>query len=102
MKPSFLMGFWVSVVATTAAFLMHLALCFSTVELGYKVAAARKVERELKDQRTLLQLEAATLRQNDRVETVARATLGMEYPPASRVIMVGSGAQVARVSGRVQ
>jgi len=90
MKPGFLLTWWASVLATTLAFLMHLALCFATIELGYEVGAAQKRERELKDQRTLLQLEAATLAQIDRVEAVARGTLGMEVPPPERVIMVGS------------
>jgi cell division protein FtsL len=101
MKSGWLAIWWASVVATTLAFLMHLALVFGTYELGYKVSAARKRERELKDQRTLLQLEAATLRQVDRIETVARGTLGMEVATPQRVIMVGSGAAL-RVSGRVQ
>ena len=102
MKPGFLLTWWASVLAATIAFLLHLAICFQTMELGYKLAAARKLEREVKDQRTLLSLEVATLRQVERVETVARGTLAMEVPPPSRVIMVGSGAPGARVSGRVQ
>lgn len=102
MKLGWLPSWWASVVATALAFLLHLALVFETYDLGYKVSAARKRERELKDQRTLLQLEAATLRQVDRVETVARGTLGMEVAAPQRVIMVGSGAPLSRVSGRVQ
>jgi cell division protein FtsL len=101
MKSGWLPSWWASVLATALAFLMHLALVFGTYELGYKVSASRKRERELKEQRTLLQLEAATLRQMDRVETVARS-LGMEVATPRRVIMVGSGAPLARVSGRVQ
>jgi cell division protein FtsL len=101
MKSGWLPSWWASVLATALAFLMHLALVFGTYELGYKVSASRKRERELKEQRTLLQLEAATLRQMDRVETVARS-LGMEVATPQRVIMVGSGAPLARVSGRVQ
>jgi cell division protein FtsL len=102
MKSNWLPSWWASVLATTLAFLMHLALVFETYELGYKVSAVRKRERELKEQVTLLQLEAATLRQVDRVEAVARGTLGMEVATPERVIMVGSGAPLSRVSGRVQ
>jgi cell division protein FtsL len=89
-------------MATALAFLLHLALVFETYDLGYKVSAAQKRERELKEQRTLLQLEAATLRQLDRIETVARGSLQMESATPQRVIMVGSGAPLTRVSGRVQ
>lgn len=102
MKSGWLPSWWASVMATALAFLLHLALVFETYDLGYKVSAAQKRERELKEQRTLLQLEAATLRQLDRIETVARGSLQMESATPQRVIMVGSGAPLARVSGRVQ
>jgi cell division protein FtsL len=102
MKSGWLPSWWASVLATTLAFLMHLALVFGTYELGYKVSAAQKRERELKAQLTMLRLEVATLGRADRVETVARGTLGMEVATPQRVIMVGSGAPLSRVSGRVQ
>jgi cell division protein FtsL len=91
MKPGFLLTWWASVLATTLAFLMHLALCFETVELGYELGAAQDRERALKEQRRLLKLEVATLAQTDRVEAIARGTLGMEVPPPEHVIMVGAG-----------
>lgn len=102
MKPGVLLAWWASVLATAFAYLLHLAICFQTMELGYEVADARKIEREWKEQLTLLQLEEATLRQVDRVEMIARGTLGMEVPPPERVIMVGSSAPGARGSGRVR
>jgi len=89
MKARFLALWTVAVLATAASFVMHLALRFETVRLGYEVGTARKEQRRLVEARRLLSLEAATLRQADRVEAVARGSLAMELPEPSRVIAVG-------------
>jgi cell division protein FtsL len=47
----------------------------------------------------LLSLEAATLRQADRVEAVARGSLDMELPDATRVINVGERTRTASAEG---
>lgn len=95
MTSKFLVTWKVAIVACTGAFLVHVMLCVEIVLLGYKLNDAVRRERELREQRTLLTLEAATLRQPKRLETVARAALGLEVPPPERVIMVG-----ARNAGR--
>lgn len=87
----------VAVVACTVAFLVHVTLCIENIQLGYKLDKAVKRERELREQLTLLTLEAATLRQPKRLESMARAALGLEVPPPERVIMVG-----ARNAGRTR
>jgi cell division protein FtsL len=89
MKARFLALWTVAVLATAASFVMHLALRFETVRLGYEVGAARKEQRRLVESLRLLSLEAATLRHADRVEAVARGSLDMELPDAARVIHVG-------------
>lgn len=75
-----------AVVATAAAFLVHLALRFETVDLGYQVDHARREQRQLVESRRLLQLEAASLSQGDRVEAVARGTLHMAPPEPEQVV----------------
>lgn len=104
MKGRFLLLWSVAVLATAAAFVAHLALRGTTVELGYEVGRARRLQRSLIEQRRLLALEAATLRQAERVETVARGTLDMEVPEPARVIPVGRSDEAPRrrVSGRVR
>ncbi|HKU43620.1 MAG TPA: cell division protein FtsL [Polyangiales bacterium] len=97
MSPKFLFTWKVSIVASTLAFLVHVTLCIENAELGYKLSKALNKERELRGQRTLLQLEAATLGQLKRVETVAKNNLGMEVPSRDRVILVG-----ARNAGRTR
>jgi cell division protein FtsL len=99
MKARFLALWTVAVLATAASFVMHLALRFETVRLGYEVGAARKEQRRLVEARRLLSLEAATLRQADRVEAVARGSLEMEVPDPSRVITVGERSRLVSSGG---
>lgn len=99
MKARFLALWTVAVLATAASFVMHLALRFETVRLGYEVGTARKEQRRLVEARRLLSLEAATLRQADRIEAVARGSLAMELPDPSRVIAVGERKRAASSGG---
>lgn len=84
------MALWVvAVIAASVAFIAHLSLRFETVSLGYDVGRARRDQRQLVEERRLLSIEAATLRDLGRVETIARGALGMEVPEAERVVPVG-------------
>jgi cell division protein FtsL len=74
------------VLATAAAFVVHLSIRFETVRLGYAVSEERGRQRELLQDRRLLSIEAATLRQSGRIETIARGTLGMEVPKPTRIV----------------
>lgn len=86
MKQRFLPLWCVAVLATAAAFVVHLAIRFETVRLGYEVSDERARQRELLQDRRLLAIEAATLRQSGRIETIARGTLGMEVPKPTRIV----------------
>jgi len=88
MRARFLALWTVAVLATAASFVVHLTLRFETIRLGSDVGAARKKQRELIEARRLLSLEAATLRQADRVETVARTVLGMDIPESPQIIPI--------------
>ena len=86
------MTLWtVAVIAASFAFIAHLSLRFETVGLGYDVGRARTAQRRLVEERRLLSIEAATLRDVARVETIARGALGMEVPEPDRVVPVGAG-----------
>jgi cell division protein FtsL len=82
------------------AFGVHLLLLSENAHMSYQVADLLAKEARLKAQRSLLALEAATLRQVDRVEAIARGSFGMEVPPASSVVLMG--APQARISGRAR
>lgn len=101
MNRRFLSLWAAAVFATVVALLVHLTLRFETVRLGYEVDSARKEQRRLVEEKRLLAIEAATLRQPDRVRHVAREALHMDVPQADRVVPVGAR-RAQRASGRVR
>jgi hypothetical protein len=82
----FLALWTVAVVATVAAFVVHLGLRGRTVDLGYKLGRARAEQARLREVKRVLSLEAASYETPQRVEYVARSLLGMTPPPPERVI----------------
>lgn len=100
MRARFLALWTAAVLAAAASFIVHLTLRVETVRLGYEVGDARREQRRLIQFQRLLALEAATLRQPDRVETVARGAFSMDVPEAPRIIPMGQRKQ--RPAGRVQ
>jgi len=101
MKAGFLHYWTIAVFAMTLAFGVHLLLLSQNAHMSYQLADLKALEERLKAQRNLLALEAATLRQVDRVEAIARGSFGMEAPPSSRIIVMGSAAQ-KRISGKAR
>src|SRR5687768_11575059 len=101
MKSRFLVLWAAAVLATSAAFVAHLSLRMETVRLGYEVGRARREQRRLVEQRRLLSIEAATLREPERVEAVARGTLAMDVPEPARIVPIGQRAG-RRAAGRMR
>lgn len=98
-------GLWLAaVLATATAFVVHLAMRFENVHLGYEVNEAKQEQRRLLEQKRNLAIEAATLRQAARVETVARTALHMDVPEPSRIVPLGraSAGTQGRTAGRVR
>lgn len=89
MKARFLKYWVIVVVAISLAFGVHLLLLSENAHMSYQLQDLRLKQERLKAQRNLLSLEAATLRQVDRVEAIARGSFGMEVPPSSHVIVMG-------------
>ena len=89
MKSRAMVLWMAAVLATSAAFITHLALRLEVVSLGYDVGRERREQRRLVEQRRLLSIEAATLREPERVEAVARGTLEMDVPDPSRIVPLG-------------
>jgi cell division protein FtsL len=102
MKARFLALWTVAVLAAAASLLVHLTLRFETVRLGYEVGAAHRQQRRLQESLRLLSLEEATLSQADRVEAIARGSLGMDLPKAERIIAMGARRKQVALSGRAQ
>jgi cell division protein FtsL len=82
----FLALWTLAVIATVAAFVVHLGLRGRTVDLGYKLGKARAEQARLREVKRVLSLEAASYETPQRVEMVARTLLGMTPPPPDRVI----------------
>jgi len=82
----FLALWTLAVIATVAAFVVHLALRGKTVDLGYRLGRARAEQARLREVKRVLSLEAASYETPQRVEYVARTLLGMTPPPPERVI----------------
>lgn len=101
MKARFLALWLAAVLATATAFIVHLALRFETVRLGYEVGETRREQRRLIEQQRLLAIEAATLRGSERVEAVARNALGMDVPDPESIVPIEEQ-RSRRTSGRVQ
>ncbi|WP_240807536.1 cell division protein FtsL [Polyangium spumosum] len=89
MKQRPFLALWsLAVVASVAAFVVHLGLRGKIVDLGYKLGRARAEQGRLREVKRVLSLEASSYETPQRVEMVARTLLGMTPPPPERVIPV--------------
>jgi len=87
MKQRPFLALWtLAVLATVAAFVVHLGLRGKIVDLGYKLGRVRAEQARLREVKRALSLEAASYETPQRVEMVARTLLGMTPPPAERII----------------
>lgn len=87
MKQRPFLALWtLAVIATVAAFVVHLGLRGRTVDIGYKLGRARAEQARLREVKRVLSLEAASYETPQRVEYVARTLLGMTQPPPERII----------------
>jgi cell division protein FtsL len=85
-------GVWtLAILATVLAFVLHLALRGKTVALGYELGRARAEQARLREVKRVLEVESASYKTPERVEIVARTLLGMEPPPADRMIVLPAG-----------
>ena len=87
-RRAFLPVWTLATAAAVSAFVVHLALRGKTVQLGYELGRARQEESRLREIKRVLEVEAASYKTPERVEIVARTLLGMESPPAERMIQV--------------
>ncbi len=100
MKDNLLAMWTVAVLSTAAAFVTYLAVRFENVRIGYELDEASQQQRKLAETLRMLSLEAQTLREHERVETIAHRTLGMIPIDRARVVSV-EGADGAS-SGRLR
>ncbi len=104
----FLTLWTLSMLATSSAFVVHLALRGRTVSLGYELGRARTEQARLREVKRVLQVEAASYKTPERVELVARTLLGMDPAPPERMLSLtpiaptpGESADTDRTSSTV-
>jgi len=86
MNRHFVLSWTLATIACVCAFVVHLALRGRTLQLGYELGRARSEQAHLREVKRVLEVEKASYETPDRVEIVARTLLGMEPPPAERII----------------
>jgi cell division protein FtsL len=84
----FIILWTLAVMATAAAFVVHLALRGRTVDLGFRLGKARAEQARLREVKRVLELEAASHQTPKRVEMVARTLLMMSPPAPEKVIPI--------------
>ena len=88
MRTRYLALWVIAVLATGAAFVSYLALRFESVRLSYDLDKASKEHRHLSEMKSLLSLEAQTLRERQRIHAIAERSLGMTTPDSAHVVVV--------------
>lgn len=88
-KRPFLVLWTLAVVASTAAFTLHLAIRVQSVQLGYELGRAHAHMGRLREVKRVLELEIASHETPERVDFVARTLLGMEEPSQDRIFSGG-------------
>src|SRR5690606_1789826 len=91
MRPerTFLVLWTLAVVATTAAFVLYLALRVRAVELGYELGRAHAQLERLREVRHVLEVELGSYKTPERIDFVARTLLGMSEPTPDRIRNAG-------------
>ncbi len=70
------------------AALGHVWVRLQQIQTGYALSKERRQARELAENQKRLRLEAAVLKQPQRIERIARVRLGMTAPDPSRIHVV--------------
>ncbi len=91
----FLVLWTLAVAATAAAFVFYLALRVRSVDLGYELGRSHKRVGRLREVKRVLELEVASHKTPERVDTVARSLLGMAEPTPDRILSAGPMPTVA-------
>ena len=86
----FLILWTLAVLASVAAFVLHLGLRGRIFKLGYEMGKERSEQARLREARRVLELEVASFQNPQRVEVIAKTLLGMQPPTPDRIIPMRS------------
>lgn len=97
MNPRRFLVLWtLAVLASSAAFILHLALRGKVVDAGFHLGKLRAEQAHLREVKRVLELEATSYQTPKRVEMVGRTLLGMAPPLPDKVITVRQGPRSER------
>lgn len=82
----FLVLWTLAVVASVAAFVLHLGLRGRVFKLGYEMGRERSEQARLREAKRVLELEVASFQNPQRIEVIAKTLLGMQPPSSDRII----------------
>jgi hypothetical protein len=83
-----------AVLATTAAFVLFLAMRVRSIELGYELGRAHARLARLREVRRVLELEVSSYKTPERIDRVSRTLFRMEEPPPERILNGGKAPKV--------
>ena len=86
---TFLVLWTLAVVATTSAFVVHLALRNRELEFGYALGRSQARIARLREVKRVLELELASNGTPVRIELVAKSLFKMAPPTPDRIISMG-------------
>jgi cell division protein FtsL len=78
----------ISMLLITLFSIFHVWSRFRVVELNLQIGEASRQLKELEQEQKRLRLEAESLKTPERVETIAKQSLGMVIPKDQQVILV--------------
>jgi hypothetical protein len=99
-RPPFLALWSAAVVASTSAFVVHLAIRVEAFELGYELGRDHAHTERLREVRRVLELEVASHKTPERVDFVARQLLSMSEPSVERIFSAGDMPTVEQAEHR--
>ncbi len=82
-------GFCITLIACSAAASVwpHLEM----VRIGYELARLERQREKLLEDRRVLRIEVAALRQLERIESIARKKMKMVFPEPGQIVYVKAG-----------
>jgi len=86
----FLVLWTLAVLASVAAFVLHLGLRGRIFKLGYDIGKERSEQARLREAKRVLELEVSSFQNPQRVEVIAKTLLGMQAPTPDRIIPMRS------------
>jgi hypothetical protein len=92
--------FGLAVLAAGSAFVVHLALRFQNVAMGYEVERSRAEGLRLRGHINEVRLELAARRAPQTLEQIGRTELDMVEPDRVPTLVAGGAVRPARLSGR--